>query len=110
MLKPVCDPRQKRKWIKNFQKIVRERKEEDMFFDLAVTNLSGKIVGGVEVYQVEGDDINVKAEVVLRMKDEYLIQQKGEAFIQTIMDLRDQYGWFPEGIILRDESKNSIEI
>lgn len=108
MFKPGWSPQEKRRWVGNFQKIVRERKEEDPFFDLVVTTFSNKILGGVEVYHIEGDDIFVKAKIILRMRDEFLIKEKGKAFIQTILDLKEQYGWFPEGFLLCDEDGNEV--
>ena len=74
---------QKRNCIKKFKEIVKKRKVDDSEYSLAITNLTGKILGEIEISDID-EEKSCGCEISISMKDDFTKQQKEKEVIQIL--------------------------
>lgn len=77
-----------------FKKEVRKRKDDDLIYCLMVTSASGKIIGTMDVYPVEGEYRATEAIVQIGLKDQNTIDQMAETVIRAVKNLHQNYRWY----------------
>lgn len=109
MIKKKLNPEEKRNWVESFQAIVRENKGLDEKCSLAITSLTGKILGEIAIDPIEKNGWIYEAEITISLRDEFMIAQKGEKVIEAVWAMNEQFKWF-DTLYLKDNSGNRIEL
>lgn len=87
-------PKEMKRAEEVFKSEVRKRKEDDLEYCLIVTNVSGKILGTIDVYPVEGEYRYTEAIVQIGLRDQNTIDTMAEAVIRALQKLHINYGWY----------------
>lgn len=93
-------------YIEGFEKLVDSiDTENDLEYTLIITNLSGKIMGSIDISIKNA----VEAYIIICMKDDDIIKQNGEEVVDTVRHMHEYYGWFDQ-IFLKDLKENVVPL
>lgn len=98
---------QKNDYMKYFQNLVKKQQADDDETSFMITDLTGKMLGEIEVKLCYENKSECEIEVYL--KDDFVKEQKGEAVMEAIFSLHHEHYWF-DAIYLKDDEGNRIKL
>lgn len=100
------NPKERKQVEDNYKKEVRNREENASEYTLIVTNVSGKILGTIDVYPLEGEYKDSEVIVQISLRDQNTVNTMGQAVIKALQNLHQKYGWYDK--VLSKDSKGDL--
>lgn len=101
---------QLKEFLSRFERLAEERdSENDTEYSLAITTLTGKIIGIIDVQTESRELTGYTAYLKVFIKDNYVIKEKGDAVVDTIKDMHRLYFW-NDAIFVKNEDDEYIPL
>ena len=95
---------ERNRYLERVNNLISKRKEDDYEFTLLITTNTGKVLGDIDFYPVEGEE-GTQSILTIHLKDVDTVQRKAESVLKAIDNMVKQHRYYDKVFLKNAEGE-----